>query len=55
MRNLGLIELLFIAAFYGLGLWLGLWIVLKFYRALANIGEELRGIRAILMDRRPPG
>ena len=50
MRNLGLIELLFIAGFYGLGLW----IVLKFYRALANIGEELRGIRAILTDRRPP-
>ena len=51
MRNLGFIELLSVAALYGLGLW----IVLKFYRALANIGEELRGIKAILMDRRPPG
>jgi hypothetical protein len=55
MRNIGLIELLFVAAFYGLGLCAILWTIVKFYRALANIGEDLRGIRAILTDRRPPG
>ena len=51
MRSLGVIELLIMASIYGVGLL----IVWKFYRALASIGEELRGIRAILMDRRPPG
>jgi hypothetical protein len=47
MRNLGFIELLIVAAIYGVGIL----IVWRFYRALASIGEELRGIRAILGDR----
>lgn len=50
MRAFGFIELLIIAAIYGVGVL----IVWKFYRALASIGEELRGIKVILMDRRPP-
>ena len=52
MQTIGFPELVVFLGFavYGIVLWI-LW---KFYQAIARIGEELGGIKTILQQREPP-
>ena len=51
MQSMGnLFSFLFIIGLYGIGVW----ITVKFYLALARIGEELSEIKTVLRLRLPP-